>query len=124
VAAPAPTGPAAVPVAYLPSLTLPGLRLNPGVHRLTVSNYTYDTARLQVLVTPYPDCIVRAGAATDEFVLPLNGTTVLNAPAGADICWRREVLPTPGAAAPANIPGWSPWNRVYLTSGHAIDVRL
>jgi hypothetical protein len=114
-----------VPVAYLASLTLPALRLmRPEQLRLTLSNYSFDTARVQVLTTPFPDCLAREGTTIDEFVLPLNGTRALEVPTGIDVCWRRVDALPPGQQPPAMPAGGSPWNRAYLTSGHSIDARL
>lgn len=121
----APGGLHDVPVVYLSSLTMPALRLMaPEPPRLTLSNFAFDTARVQVLVTPYPDCTPRHGTAPADFALPLNGTRIVEAPVGSDVCWRREVLPAPGQGAAPVALGWTPWNRAYLSSGHAIDARL
>jgi hypothetical protein len=90
------------PVAYLSSLTLPALRLmQPEQLRLTLSNYSFHIARVQVLTTPYPDCLARDGTTIGEFTLPLNGTRVLDVPTGIDVCWRRVDASPLGQQPPA-----------------------
>jgi hypothetical protein len=130
--APAPPAPAPIvatpqaPPAAGPVLAFPFARnlgwLTPLPGRLTLNNFAFDRAHVQMLITPYPDCAAREGTATGDFVLPLNGTRIIEAAAGSDVCWRREIQPTGGAAA--NVPGWTEWNRVYLTAGHSIDSQL
>ena len=94
-----------------------------GAGRLTLSNFSYDLARVEALVTPYPDCEVRVGMAAANFDLPLNGTRVIDAPAGADVCWRRLMPPLEEATSPA-VPRAIPWNRAYTSSGRVVDSRL
>lgn len=96
--------------------------------RLTLNNFSYDEARVQVLLTDRPDCAVADAAAAAHFVMPLNATRIIPTPAGVDVCWRREVPPTASAQvargpAPA-LPGWADWNRSYTGSGRYIDARL
>jgi hypothetical protein len=96
--------------------------------RLTLNNFSYDDARVQVVLTNRPDCAVADPAATGDFVMPLNATRVIATPPGLDICWRREVPLTASAQAarapaPA-VPGWADWNRAYTSSGRFIDMRL
>lgn len=115
----------------------------PAPGRLTLSNFSFESARVEAVVTANNDCNARgAGIATSAFSLPLNGTRVIAAPPGADVCWRRELESgpeTPGAmstamstaastaastAKPAAAPRWSPWNRAYLSVGGAVDAQL
>jgi hypothetical protein len=96
--------------------------------RLTLSNFSYDTARVQAVLTNGPDCAVADPAAAADFIMPLNATRIIPTPAGVDVCWRREVPPTASSQvtrgpAPA-IPGWADWNRSYTGSGRFIDARL
>jgi hypothetical protein len=118
--APLPPPPNAVTVMFpnLPdflALAIPPIPLPPG--RLTLSNYSFDRARVQALVTAYPDCGAHEGIVITDFALPLNGTRVIEAAPGADICWRREF--PPGTA-----PGWTEWNRDYTGTGRSIDAKL
>ncbi|HEV8680004.1 MAG TPA: hypothetical protein VGQ90_11565 [Stellaceae bacterium] len=97
----------------------------PPATRLTLSNFTVDDARVQALITPFPDCVARPGTATTDFALPLNATRVIEAAPGSDVCWRRAVPSSPATAAAARAaPGWTEWNRVYLSSGRSIDSQL
>lgn len=96
--------------------------------RLTLSNFSYDTARVQAVLTNGPDCAVADPAAAADFVMPLNATRIIPTPAGVDVCWRREAPPTASAQiargpAPAML-GWADWNRSYTGSGRFIDARL
>ncbi len=92
--------------------------------RLTLSNFSFEGARIEAVITPYPDCVARAGTATTDFVLPLNGTRIIEAAAGSDVCWRRAAEPGAGQATAPAVPGWTEWNRVFLSSGRSIDSQL
>jgi hypothetical protein len=107
--------PPPTPLALRPPPAQPG--------HLTLSNFSYDRAHVETIVTPYPDCELREGTATSNFLLPLNGTWVVNTPAGSDVCWRRE-LPADTASDPLRAPRWTGWNRAFLSSGRLVDSRL
>jgi hypothetical protein len=86
--------------------------------RLTLSNFSYDRAHVEMTVTANPDC----GADTVsqvEFDLAYNGTRVIQPPVGADVCWRRDM-----AADGTGGPQWSHWNRAFLSVGRSVDARL
>ncbi len=87
VAAPPPPPPPA-PVVFAP---LAGLFGPPPSGRLTLSNFSFDTARIETVITGAPDCAAREGTTTSDFVLPLNGTRVIQSVPGADVCWRRAI---------------------------------
>jgi hypothetical protein len=122
VAPPPPADPLAPLVSALNSVFLWAPPAGPG--RLTVSNFIYDRARVEAFVTPYPDCELRAGMAVTSFDLPLNGTRVIDTPAGSDVCWRRIEPLLAEARAPSAAPPPIPWNRAYTTSGRILDTRL
>ena len=119
---------AAAPVFYAPNpfaflfapLGSPGAP--PG--RLTLNNFSFDHARVQAVITSYPDCAVHEGTATSDFVLPLNGTRVIEAAPGTDVCWRREIAPGTVQGVAPTTPGWTEWNRVFLSSAGVVDSRL
>jgi len=92
--------------------------------RLTLSNFTFDNAHVEAVISGAPDCAVREGTTTSDFVLPLNGTRIIESVPGADVCWRRAIEPgtAPGAAPAA--PGWTEWNRAFLSSGRSVDSQL
>lgn len=120
--------PPAGPVFYVPNPfafffapILPGAAPPPG--RLTLSNFSFDHARVEAVITPYPDCVVREGTAASSFDLPLNGTRVIEAAPGADVCWRRQTETGKEHVAPS-MPGWTEWNRVFLSSVPVVDTRL
>jgi hypothetical protein len=83
--------------------------------QLTLSNYRFDAANIQAVVTAAPDC-----SATDPtmpglaFYLPFKGTRVIVAAPNTDICWRRQVA---GGQ-------WTDWSRAFTGSGRFIDARL
>jgi len=110
-------------VAYEPAPLLFARQFGPPPGgRLTLSNFTYDTAHVQAVVTSGPDCAPRPGTDVSDFVLPLNGTRIINTPHGADVCWRREVGPAAADAAPT--PPWTEWSRAYTAAGRSLDSRL
>jgi len=89
----------------------------PGV--LTLNNYDYDRARIEAVVTPYPDCNARdAATPVVAFDLPVNGTRAIASLPGADICFRRRIGGSPGREV------WSEWNRAFTANGRSIDSRL
>jgi len=93
--------------------------------RLTLSNFSYDSAHVEAVITPYPDCEARPGTAVSDFEIPLNGTRIVAALPGADVCWRRALPPSsPKTATTAGVPGWTGWNRVFTSSGRSIDSHL
>ena len=129
-AAPPPSEPVIIPPGQfwpgpLAWLFNPWAFRTPPVARLTLSNFALPDARVEALVTPFPDCVPREGTAMTDFVLPLNGTRIIEAVPGSDVCWRRAV--PAGAAKTANAlagSGWTDWNRVYLSAGTSVDSQL
>ena len=111
--------PAAAPVLFGPPRFWPFAA--PG-GRLTLSNFSFADAHVQTVVTAAADCTPQPGAASSDFILPLNGTRVVEAMPGADVCWRRAVEAAPGEAPVP--PGWTDWSRVYTSTGRTIDSRL
>jgi hypothetical protein len=95
----------------------------PSANRLTLSNFIVDRAHVVALVTSSPDCSVRgAGDVETNFTLKLNGTRIVEAPPGADICWRYELEADDG---PYGSPRrWSGWNRAYVSTAGNLDARL
>jgi len=91
--------------------------------RFTLSNYTFVNARVQAILTPYTDCVVRADTPVAEFVLPLNGTRVINGAGGSSVCWRRAI-PEGSAAGVEGDAGWTKWDRAILSSGQVVDSTL
>jgi hypothetical protein len=118
VAAPAPF--LLAPLAWLFAPILP----TPSVGRLTLSNFSFADAHVQAVMTGYPDCAVREGTATSDFVLPLNGTRIIETAPGADVCWRREIERGTAPGAAPSTPGWTEWNRAFVASGRSVDSRL
>lgn len=137
-AAPAPAAavPRARPVAYALPLLNPAAVVQGAVHkvlplvpsvpqggRLTLSNFSYELADVEAIVTRYPDCALHPGIVPMTFKLPLNGSWVIRTPAGSDVCWRRQLVPRQEATAGAK-PGWSAWNRDHTGAGQFIDSQL
>jgi hypothetical protein len=87
---------------------------------LTLSNFRFEHAGVEAVVTANPDCSAHDGAAI-AFDLPFKATRVIDAPRGSDVCWRR-VGGAPGAA-PGAAPGGE-WHRAFTASGRSIDSEL
>lgn len=123
--APPPAVAVAVPApAPFPFAPLAGLFGPPAPGRLTLSNFSFDTAHIEAVITAAPDCAAREGTTASDFVLPLNGTRIIESVPGADVCWRRAIDPKTAAGAAPSIPGWTEWNRAFLSSGRSVDARL
>lgn len=87
--------------------------LPPG--QLTLSNYRFERASVEAIVTPAADCAVVDPAVTaTAFDLPFKGSRVIVAAPNADVCWRRQVA---GGQ-------WGEWNRAFTGSGKFIDSQL
>ena len=131
VAAPAPVVPAPPP-APLVSFSLPvpnpvpWFLEPPGPGRLTLNNFSFDRAHVEAIVTASPTCNVRVeGDVRTSFDLPLNGTEIVTARPGADVCWRRQIEPGQQAGQSGGPPsGWSDWNRAYVAEGVSVNARL
>ncbi|HEV2333997.1 MAG TPA: hypothetical protein VGS13_00720, partial [Stellaceae bacterium] len=123
--APAPPPPVAVAApAPFPFWPFAGFYGPPSPGRLTLSNFTFDNAHVEVAITTAPDCGGPAGATTSDFALPLNGTRIIQSTPGADICWRRAIAAeTPPGTAPSKA-GWTAWSRAFLSSGRSVDAQL
>jgi hypothetical protein len=124
LAVPAPPPVAVAAPAPFPFVPFAGLFGAPPPGRLTLSNFTFDNAHVEAVITGSPDCAVREGTATSDFVLPLNGTRIIQSMPGADICWRRAVEARSAPGVAPSPPGWTEWNRAFLSSGHSIDSQL
>lgn len=89
--------------------------LSPPSGQLALSNYRFDRASVQAVVTAAPDCnALDASAPSLRFDLPFKGTRVIEAGPGSDICWRRT----------ASGGQWSGWNRAFTASGRRVDSQL
>jgi hypothetical protein len=100
-----------------PALIFAGSIAPPSPSQLTLSNFNLVQAHVEAVVASRPEC--PADGPIDEFMLPLNGTRIITAPPGADVCWRYELPPAPNAK-----PGpvqWSGWRRAFLGQGRSID---
>ena len=88
--------------------------------RLMLNNFSFEPTRVQAVLASGPACALGPPGAATEFVLPPNGTRVLPAPPGADICWRRELIAGETNETPPAGP-WTPWNRAYTGTGRFLD---
>jgi hypothetical protein len=83
--------------------------------RLALSNFRFDHAAIEAVVSAAPDCSpVTPDSGPIDFDLPFKGTRVIEAAPATDICWRRQV---PGGQ-------WTEWNRALTASGRSIDLQL
>ena len=129
-APPAPVAPAPAPAraaarAQADTFPIPFARFfSSGPGRLTLSNFTFDTAQIQAIVTPFADCGLHDGITATDFMLPLNGTRIINAPVGSDVCWRRAVGPGARPGGAPGEPGWTEWSRIFTSTGALVDAQL
>jgi hypothetical protein len=121
---PPPQPVAAVPLPNLLAWMFASPPPGPWHGRVTLSNFSYEDAHVQTVITPYADCEVHPGATSNDYELPLNGTRIVAARPGSDICWRRELPPGPTPAGTQLVSGWTGWSRVFTASGSAIDSQL
>ena len=84
--------------------------LGPG--HLQLSNFRFDRAQIEAVVAAAPDC--SAPTPPIDFELPFKGTRVIDAPGGADVCWRRQVAPGQ----------WSEWNHAFIAGGLSTEAQL
>jgi hypothetical protein len=93
--------------------------LQPG--RLRLSNPNFGLINVEAVITANPDCGARdAGyVSTLEFTMPNNATKFIDAPPGADVCWRSDR--NPGRPVPGR---WSRWDRAYLVPRNTVDAQL
>ena len=96
-----------------PSVPLPG--------RLQLSNPNFGLINVEAVITANADCAARDDGyiSTLEFTMPNNATKFIEAPPGADICWRSDR--NPGRPVPGR---WSRWDRAFLVPGKLVDANL
>jgi hypothetical protein len=89
--------------------------------RLLLSNPDFPLINVEAVITANPDCEARDSGyvSTLVFTMPNNATKLIDAPPGADVCWRRDR--NPGRAAAGR---WSRWDRAFLVPGRTIDATL
>jgi hypothetical protein len=93
----------------------------PAPGRLQLSNPHFGLINVEAVITANPDCSARDAGyiSTLEFAMPNNATKFIEAPPGADVCWRSDR--NPGRQAPGR---WSRWDRAYLVPGKLVDATL
>ena len=89
--------------------------------RLQLSNPDFVLINVEAVITANPDCEARDNGyiSTMEFTMPNNSTKFIEAPPGADVCWRSDR--NPGRPVPGR---WSHWDRAYLVPGKLVDATL
>jgi hypothetical protein len=89
--------------------------------RLRLSNPDFGLVNVEAVITANPDCDARDNGyfSTMEFTMPNNATKFIDAPPGADVCWRSDR--NPGRPSPGR---WSRWDRAYLGPGKLVDATL
>jgi hypothetical protein len=88
---------------------------------LLLSNPHFGPTHVEAVITTNPDCAARDNGyvSTLAFELPNDATKFLDAPPGADVCWRRDRDPSQPVAGQ-----WSRWDRAYLAPGRTLDANL
>jgi hypothetical protein len=89
--------------------------------RLLLSNPDFPLINVEAVITANPDCDAREDGyvSTLEFTMPNSATKFIDAPPGADVCWRSDR--NPGRPVPGR---WSRWNKAFLVPGRTIDATL
>ena len=82
---------------------------------LLLSNKEFPPTKVELAITANPDCNSRGPGFFERatLILQLDSTWVIEAPAGDDVCWRRD-----------RDPPWPEWNRSYLAPGRIVDSTL
>ena len=93
----------------------------PGPGRLQLSNPNFPMINVEAVITANPDCEARDDGyiSTLEFAMPNNSTKFIDAPPGADVCWRSDR--NPGRPVPGR---WSRWDRAFLAPGKLVNADL
>jgi hypothetical protein len=88
---------------------------------LRLSNPNFGLINVEAVITANPDCGARDDGyvSTLEFTMPNNATKFIEAPPGADVCWRSDR--NPGRPVPGR---WSRWDRAFLVPGRLVDAAL
>jgi hypothetical protein len=89
--------------------------------RLQLNNPSFGLINVEAVITANSDCAARDDGyvSTLEFTMPNNSTKFIEAPPGADICWRSDR--NPGRPVPGR---WSRWDRAFLVPGGTVNGRL
>ena len=100
-------------VSCAPQPVLPGT--------LLLSNPNFGLINVEAVITANSDCAARDDGyiSTLEFTMPNNSTKFIEAPPGADVCWRSDRNPGRPAAN-----RWSRWDRAYLVPGRPVNATL
>ena len=93
----------------------------PSPGRLLLSNPDFPLINVEAVITANPDCDSRDDGyiSTLEFTMPNNATKFIDAPPGANVCWRSDR--NPGRPSPGR---WSRWDRAFLVPGRTISANL
>ncbi|HVC57360.1 MAG TPA: hypothetical protein VND95_15500 [Stellaceae bacterium] len=88
---------------------------------LTLHDPYWDRVNVEVVITKRADCDSRGNGyiSTQKLVMAKNVNATIDAPHGANVCWRHDRdpnNPAPGA--------WSGWTRATLFPGQSADTDL
>jgi hypothetical protein len=88
---------------------------------LRLSNPNFGLINVEAVITANPDCGARDDGyvSTLEFTMPNDATKFIEAPPGADVCWRSDR--NPGRPVPGR---WSRWNRAFLIPGRLVEATM
>jgi hypothetical protein len=115
--------PREVEYAPIPLLWLRTLTQAAPAGRLMLNNFSFEPTRIQAVLVTGPACAIGDPGAAPEFVLPPNGTRVVPAPPGVDICWRRQLIAGETRETPLAGP-WTAWSRAYTGPGRFLDAAV
>jgi hypothetical protein len=120
VAASASPSPREVEYVPLPLLWWRMLAMPAPAGRLMLNNFSFEPTLVQAALAAGPGCAIGDPATATEFVLPPNGTRVVPAPPGTDVCWRRQLIAGETTGTQPAEP-WTAWSRAYTGPGRFLD---
>jgi hypothetical protein len=88
---------------------------------LTLNNPYWDRVKVQLVLTRGSDCDSRGDGFIDswELVMTRNRPEVIDAPVGANVCWRRDRNPDKPASGI-----WTGWTKATLPPGRNAEANL
>ena len=88
---------------------------------LTLNDPYWDQVNVQLVITKSEDCDNRGGGfiSKKEFVMHKDTTRTIEAPEGANVCWRHDRNPNSPVAG-----AWSGWTRATLFPGQSSESDL
>ena len=89
--------------------------------KLRLSNPHFGMTHVEAVITANADCNARdeGYVSTLELTCRTMRRSFIDAPPGADVCWRRDRDPDQPVAGL-----WTPWDRAYLAPGRTLGANI